>query len=120
MIHNPNDTKAMPTTTTQPALAPPPLFGLVWEQVEPSVGAIYHNGKLGDWIVARVGWSVTRSDDGPYNARLFLPGLKTDLAKQFPTVEAAQEKLTAAVTMWIRRAGLCPNAELTHQQGEQG
>ncbi len=28
MIYNPNDTHSMPTTTTEPALAPAPLFGL--------------------------------------------------------------------------------------------
>lgn len=48
------------------------MIGLAWEQITPSV----FNGKLGDWVVARVSWFLTRSDDGPYNVRLLLPGLK--------------------------------------------
>lgn len=92
-------------------LAATPLFGLVWESRNPSIGAEYHECKLGKWIVATVGWSCTRSKDGPHNVRLHLPGLKPLLKGQFPTIEAAQTRAEAAVNHWLQAAGVCPNVK---------
>ena len=105
------ETENIDTTKSGLPLAATPLFGLVWERRVPSVGAEYYECKLGRWIVAAVGWSCTRSEDGPHNLRLHLPGLKPLLKEQFPTIEAAKARAEAAVTHWLRAAGVCPNVK---------
>jgi hypothetical protein len=94
-----------------------PLFGIVWERRNPYIGAEYHECKLGKWIVATVGWSCTRSEDGPHNVRLHLPGLKPLLKGQFPTIEAAQARAEAAVTHWLQAAEVCPNIQAVPTSG---
>ena len=75
---------------------------ITWKEYNPEIGPSSLIGYVGKWLVFRIEWGSTKSEQGDYVLRCMLPGLK----EFFRVVdnETGKKQAERLLKYWIEKA----------------